>query len=167
MLSPSLSTHLTSPSPLRRFRCCLRICKPWPPPSPPPPMLSQHLQPRYEIMHVSPVDNGGVLFRCQCCRLRCRRRSSLAPPAEISGLTRTERRPKRPIFVLCCLADAPPQPYPSGIGWLISNTTGLIALSLLITLFVRLLADCLLVMAESPHIVAFNAILSTMMQLWI
>ena len=76
----SLSTHPVSlslsPSPLRRFRCCRRICKPWPPTSPPPSfalaisatphtLLSQHLQPRYEIMHGFPVGNGGEPRRCQ------------------------------------------------------------------------------------------------------
>ena len=80
-LSPllSLSTHSPSPSlsPLCRFRYCHHICKPWllqsPPPYfavavvvavTPPPQLLQHIQPMYEIMHSSTVDDGGG----PCCR---------------------------------------------------------------------------------------------------
>ena len=74
----SLLTHppsllsMPSPLPFFCFHCCLHICKPWPlpltPPSfdvsisvviTPPPLFLQHLQPRYEITHGSPVDNGG------------------------------------------------------------------------------------------------------------
>ena len=39
--------------------------------------------------------------------------------------------------------------------------------SLLISLFVRLLANYLLVMVDIPKIVAFKVVIYTMMQLWV
>ena len=94
----SLSNHPPSPSPsplpLRRFCFFRRICNPWPPPLPPPsfsfavsvavtppPLLLRHMQPRYEIMHGSPVNDGG---RPHCRRPRRRRSPSPSSPPSLS-----------------------------------------------------------------------------------
>ena len=73
------------------------------------------------------VDVVHVVADCHLHRRRRRCQSSSAPPAAISGLTCTDRVPKRPIFVLRRLANTPPQPCPSIVGRLIADTTGLIA----------------------------------------